>query len=83
MAEVALGAAAAGGMLSNVWSYNRDNYKFDRTMQQSAMHQRQSMRKEWMTLFRDDVNQMVGFCLGMMVGCILCNTRIGNDIEMS
>lgn len=76
MAELAVGAAAAvgGTMLKSVWDYNRDNYKYDRQMQQTAMHQRQAMRKEWMTLFRDDINQMVNLTTTRMDNYILTNS---------
>ncbi|CAD7961657.1 unnamed protein product [Amoebophrya sp. A120] len=74
MAELAVGAAAAGATLQQIWGYNQDCYNFDKTMQQSAMHQRQQMRREWIFLFRDDINQMVDLTILRMDNYILTNT---------
>lgn len=62
------------GYLGSFWGYNRECYQFDRTMQQAAQHQRQSMRKEWVFLFRDDINQMVNLTITRMDNYILLNS---------
>lgn len=66
--EIAAAAAAAGTQyIQGFWGYNQACYNFDRTMQQAAMHQRQALRKEWIFLFRDDINQMVDLTIQRMV----------------
>ncbi len=74
MAELLVAGSAAAGYLHQMWSYNQECYNFDKTMQQSAMHQRQQMRREWVFLFRDDINQMVDLTITRMDNYILTNT---------
>ncbi|CAD7971844.1 unnamed protein product, partial [Amoebophrya sp. A25] len=43
----------------DVWSYNRKLFAFDRGMRMRAQHQKQTERKEWVQLYREDIN---GLC---------------------
>jgi len=54
------GAGAAVGWVTNLWSYNRENWSFDRGQEQAALHQQQGMRITRYTQYREDIRDLFG-----------------------
>lgn len=58
--ELLYGATTMAAQFQNVWGYNRNLFQFDMGLAQKTQTQRQWARKEWVWLYREDIDNLVG-----------------------
>lgn len=56
-------AKEAGGEL---FSYNRENWKFNNELRQKNLYQQQKMRVRQVDLYREDLHDLFGLTIGKM-----------------
>eukprot|EP00928_Gymnodinium_smaydae_P014260 TRINITY_DN15194_c0_g1_i1.p1 TRINITY_DN15194_c0_g1~~TRINITY_DN15194_c0_g1_i1.p1 ORF type:complete len:757 (-),score=151.14 TRINITY_DN15194_c0_g1_i1:94-2232(-) len=68
MVEAAIAAAGAAAYtgLSDLWSYNRDNYFFNENLRQMRLHQEQNIRVAKAQLHREDLRDLFGLTVTKM-----------------
>ncbi|CAE7740342.1 unnamed protein product [Symbiodinium sp. CCMP2592] len=70
--ELLFGAAAAGG--GGLFSYNRENYMFDKELLIKRDYQAQKMRVEQSKLYREDVRDLVNLTVRKMDNYLIVST---------
>lgn len=70
--ELLAAAAGAGG----VFSYNRENYFFDKQQQIKLEYQAQEMKIRQFELYREDVRDLVNLTIGKMEKYLIVNTLL-------
>ncbi|CAE8621886.1 unnamed protein product [Polarella glacialis] len=80
MAFIGAAAAASG---AGLFSYNRENYFFDRELQMKRDYQAQDMRIRQFELYREDVHDLVNLTVRKMDNYLIVNTlQLGFTITL-
>eukprot|EP00928_Gymnodinium_smaydae_P073795 TRINITY_DN56927_c0_g1_i1.p1 TRINITY_DN56927_c0_g1~~TRINITY_DN56927_c0_g1_i1.p1 ORF type:complete len:947 (+),score=115.34 TRINITY_DN56927_c0_g1_i1:62-2842(+) len=68
------GALATGGLFERLWSYNRENYMWDKQNLQNSVFQVQNIALGRFGLFREDVRDLAGLTTNRMDSYLVVNT---------
>eukprot|EP00929_Paragymnodinium_shiwhaense_P064912 TRINITY_DN32596_c0_g1_i1.p1 TRINITY_DN32596_c0_g1~~TRINITY_DN32596_c0_g1_i1.p1 ORF type:complete len:1049 (+),score=243.33 TRINITY_DN32596_c0_g1_i1:114-3260(+) len=74
MEAIAAAAATASAGGAELFSYNRENYFFDKELYMKRAFQSQGMRVKQFELYREDVRDLIGLTVGKMENYLIVNT---------